>query len=458
MKQPKKKSVERFPGLSLKEEERRALAAMRAGRKRLSIRRWRRIRILELLDKGWTMQDTADAAGTFPREVRRVGRRYLQRGLEAALSEDPRPKPPKFDARSEAAVVAIACSPPGGRCSKTLGLQRLGGGDGRHGGPHPSGKRCRLRHRRGARVDGGRWSQPRGPKGRSPDVAAKHVGRLCGRCRFGAGSEFMSGGGDPVSMPTQTDAGTVTVGRWMSPGELKAMQDSGTVQESTTGTTHVPSPASSAAFGKQAKSGSVYAQCDVPSGSVSLLPLALPRLLVREVWKLLACSFHHAFGARYENPKYSLWSSPDPILASYMERGAASPSNLAPYSYTWNNPVVLRDPDGRQVVPPMVESFEPYETERKPIRENSGDARGPRRPRRADCPGDQQLRCRVARRASDRRSMNASEPGFEPIGRTPEEDARHMSIAPPPEPQEANQRTGAWCGRGNLSDLHQDEP
>jgi len=113
VKQPKKKSVERFPGLSLKEEERQALAAMRAGRKRLSIRRWRRIRILELLDKGWTMQDTADAAGTFPREVRRVGRRYLQRGLEAALSEDPRPKPPKkFDARSEAAVVALACSPP----------------------------------------------------------------------------------------------------------------------------------------------------------------------------------------------------------------------------------------------------------------------------------------------------------------------------------------------------------
>src|SRR5438309_6123531 len=43
----------------------------------------------------------------------RRARRYLHRGLEAALSEDPRPKPPKkFDARSEAAVVALACSPP----------------------------------------------------------------------------------------------------------------------------------------------------------------------------------------------------------------------------------------------------------------------------------------------------------------------------------------------------------
>jgi hypothetical protein len=52
VKQPKKKSVERFPGLSLKEEEWRTLATMRTSRKRLSIRRLRRIRILELLDKG----------------------------------------------------------------------------------------------------------------------------------------------------------------------------------------------------------------------------------------------------------------------------------------------------------------------------------------------------------------------------------------------------------------------
>ena len=65
--------------------------------------------LLELLDNRWTIQRTADAAGTFPREVRRVGRRYLQRGLEAALSEDPRPKPPKkFDARSEAALRFVA--------------------------------------------------------------------------------------------------------------------------------------------------------------------------------------------------------------------------------------------------------------------------------------------------------------------------------------------------------------
>jgi hypothetical protein len=112
VKEPKKKAVGRFRGLALADDDRRRLAEKKSGG-RLSARHWRRIRILELLDQKWTMQDTADATGTYPREVRRVARRYLARGLEAALSEDPRPKPEKkFDARSEAAVVALACSPP----------------------------------------------------------------------------------------------------------------------------------------------------------------------------------------------------------------------------------------------------------------------------------------------------------------------------------------------------------
>jgi RHS repeat-associated protein len=57
------------------------------------------------------------------------------------------------------------------------------------------------------------------------------------------------------------------------------------------------------------------------------------------------------FGARYYNPKYGVWASADPILGSYLQRGAggASPKNLELYSYAWNNPVVMRDPDGRAV-------------------------------------------------------------------------------------------------------------
>ena len=112
MKDSKKQAVARFRGLALAAGDRRALTAKKSGG-RLSARHWRRIRILELLDQKWTMQDTADATGTYPREVRRVARRYLARGLEAALSEDPRPRPEKkFDTRGEAAIVALVCSPP----------------------------------------------------------------------------------------------------------------------------------------------------------------------------------------------------------------------------------------------------------------------------------------------------------------------------------------------------------
>ena len=93
--------------------EREALKAKRRGGRALSDRYWRRIRILELLDRGWKLSQTAVAVGTYPREVRRVGSRYLERGLEAALTDDPRPKPDKMlDSAQQAAIVAMVCGPP----------------------------------------------------------------------------------------------------------------------------------------------------------------------------------------------------------------------------------------------------------------------------------------------------------------------------------------------------------
>jgi RHS repeat-associated protein len=67
----------------------------------------------------------------------------------------------------------------------------------------------------------------------------------------------------------------------------------------------------------------------------------------------------YAFGGRYYNPKFSTWTSADPILGSYMQRGptGASPRNLGLYSYSWNNPVTLRDPDGLQT--PNAGGYEP---------------------------------------------------------------------------------------------------
>ena len=55
----------------------------------------------------------AKAVGTYPREVRRIGWRYLERGVQDALTDDPRPKPDKLlDTRQQAAIVAMVCGPP----------------------------------------------------------------------------------------------------------------------------------------------------------------------------------------------------------------------------------------------------------------------------------------------------------------------------------------------------------
>ena len=60
------------------------------------------------------------------------------------------------------------------------------------------------------------------------------------------------------------------------------------------------------------------------------------------------------FGARYYDPKTSVWQSPDPILASYMKGkpngGVYHSKNLGLYAYAWNNPLILVDPNGREPV------------------------------------------------------------------------------------------------------------
>ena len=59
-----------------------------------------------------------------------------------------------------------------------------------------------------------------------------------------------------------------TVGRWMSPAEYEQMINTGKVIQSSTGTTHVVSPADINAFGKQAKNGAIYVEFDVPKTSL----------------------------------------------------------------------------------------------------------------------------------------------------------------------------------------------
>ena len=59
-----------------------------------------------------------------------------------------------------------------------------------------------------------------------------------------------------------------TVGRWMHPDELAKMQETGIVQESTSTITHVADPADIEAFRRQAKSGTIYTEFDVPASSL----------------------------------------------------------------------------------------------------------------------------------------------------------------------------------------------
>jgi transposase len=90
----------------------------------MSARTWRRIRILELLDEGLSVRATAKSVGSYPREISRVGKRYIARGLQAALTDEPRGKPDKrLDSIQEAAVIAMICGPPPkGRARWTIRL------------------------------------------------------------------------------------------------------------------------------------------------------------------------------------------------------------------------------------------------------------------------------------------------------------------------------------------------
>jgi len=87
-----------------------------------------RARILLLSDRSQgekrTRQQVADATLCCALTVGKTGRRFAREGLEAALSEKPRPGAvPKITGDIEAKLVTLACSaPPEGRSRWTLRL------------------------------------------------------------------------------------------------------------------------------------------------------------------------------------------------------------------------------------------------------------------------------------------------------------------------------------------------
>ena len=89
-----------------------------------SARKLARARILLLADEGSTDEAIAAALHVHRATVERIRQRFVQGGVERALSEKPRPGGgPKLDAKQEAFLVALACSaPPDGRARWTMQL------------------------------------------------------------------------------------------------------------------------------------------------------------------------------------------------------------------------------------------------------------------------------------------------------------------------------------------------
>jgi transposase len=88
------------------------------------VRRLKRAQILLAADNGSTDEQIAKTVSVGTSTVYRTKQRFVEEGLERALSEAPRAGAErKFDASDEALLIAVACSkPPGGRARWTLQL------------------------------------------------------------------------------------------------------------------------------------------------------------------------------------------------------------------------------------------------------------------------------------------------------------------------------------------------
>jgi transposase len=98
--------------VTLTSEEREVLLAL-TKRGKVAARKLTRAHILLQADAGATDEVIAQALHAGIATVERVRKRFVEQGLEAALIERPRPGGKrKLDGRTEAFLVALACSIP----------------------------------------------------------------------------------------------------------------------------------------------------------------------------------------------------------------------------------------------------------------------------------------------------------------------------------------------------------
>jgi transposase len=109
--------------VNLADDERAQLLAL-TKRGKVSARRLSRAHILLQADTGLSDDAIAQALHIGKATVERIRKRFVEDGLEAALSEQPRPGGQrKLDGKQEAFLIALACStPPEGRACWTMQL------------------------------------------------------------------------------------------------------------------------------------------------------------------------------------------------------------------------------------------------------------------------------------------------------------------------------------------------
>jgi transposase len=109
--------------VELSQSERDELGALVSGGK-LPVRRLKRMQILLAADAGVSDEAIAASVQTSGSTIYRTKKRFVEIGLEAALSEEPRPGAArKLSGKEEAQLVALACSdPPQGCAHWTLKL------------------------------------------------------------------------------------------------------------------------------------------------------------------------------------------------------------------------------------------------------------------------------------------------------------------------------------------------
>jgi len=116
--------------VTLTAEERNSLQGL-IGAKRTAAKKVIHARLLLKADAGpegpaWTDARIAEALEVDVSTVERLRQRFVEQGLDAALSRKPRERParqPKLDGRGEARLIALACSaPPQGRKEWTMKL------------------------------------------------------------------------------------------------------------------------------------------------------------------------------------------------------------------------------------------------------------------------------------------------------------------------------------------------